>query len=483
MPQVVIAGGGSVGLAGALFLAHHGVDVLVVERQDGPAIHPRATGIGPRTVEFFREVGIEAAVNAAAIDFAGRRRFGKVRATTLAAAKLTTALPGEQPIPFADVSPARLRGTCSQDRLDTVLLAEATRRGATVRYSTALLAVDQDDTGVSATLDNGQTIRADYLIAADGGRSEVREKLGIGVSGPGALGEPVINILFRADLSAYTRGGTFANCAIENPDVRGLLVTVDGAKNWILHVNGEPAGFPGRRCAELVRAAVGDPELDVEIRSVLPWRMRGQVADRFAAGRVFLVGDAAHVVPPIGAFGLNTGVADAHNLAWKLALVLRDEAGPSLLDTYAAERRPVAQLVLDQAMRRLEDPRLHWGTGPEADAAREAAGVITAPDVHLGYRYQSTAIVDTGTRLPHEWLDEQTSTLDLVRSRFTVLTDSPDWTTAARKTSQELGIDITAHVIKTKRTILVRPDGFIAWTAGEPGELTEIMRGILGRTI
>lgn len=109
---------------------------------------------------------------------------------------------------------------------------------------------------------------------------------------------------------------------------------------------------------------------------------------RFHDGRVFLLGDAAHTVPPVGAFGLNTGMADAHNLAWKLAAVLSGGAHPALLDSYAAERRPVAALALEQSLLRLAEPRLHWDHGPEVTAARAAAGVVNAPVVHMGYRYE-----------------------------------------------------------------------------------------------
>lgn len=518
---VLVVGGGSVGLSAALLLAHHDVDVLVVERQDGPSIHPRATGVGPRTVEFFREAGIEEAINAAVIDMPAGSA-GKISAATLASADLVGAA-ARAPLRtqqfaehFGAVSPCMLRGTCPQDRLDSVLLAEATRRGATVRYSTRLGNLEQDGDGVTATVDGpagGQVIRADYLVAADGVRSGVRDTLGIGTSGPGGLGRPKMNILFRADLGAYTKGVSFVGCDIANPAVSGMLMTVDSARNWILHVEYDPdagqtaADFTAAHCRELIRAAIGDAELEVEVRSALSWRVRGQLADRFADGRVFLAGDAAHAVPPIGAFGLNTGIADAHNLAWKLAAVLHGHADPALLDSYQAERRPVAALTLEQAMLRLADPRLHWDTGPQADAARAAAGVLRAPVVHLGYRYDSGAVVGPrpdppstvdverildgtpGSRVPHVWLDRdgaQLSTVDLVASGFTVLTGTSggDWIPAAQAVADRFGVDLRAHRIAPGAEVtdphgrwphvaglaedgalLVRPDGFIAWRA------------------
>jgi putative polyketide hydroxylase len=537
---VLVAGGGSVGLSAAVFLAHHGVPAFVAERRDGPSVHPRATGIGARSVEFFREVGIDDAVNAAAVDMR-TGGLGKIYAETLATADLAARATGPRPPLPADalegVTPARLRGICSQDRLDTVLLAHAARCGATVRYSTRLVSFEQDADGVTAVLDAPEgplAVRADYLVAADGIHSGVRKALGIGTSGPGELGTPLISILFRADLTAYTGGASFVTCNIDNPQVRGMFVTVDGAEVWIFHTGYRPeAGetvddFTPERCRELVRAAAGDAGLDVEVRSVLPWRPRGEIADRFADGRVFLVGDAAHAVSPIGAFGLNTGIADAHNLAWKLAAVLRGEAGPALLDTYDVERRPVAAWTLDQALRRLPDPQLHWGTGPAADAARAAAGVVAAPVVHMAYRYDSDAVVDPqpdlpsttaveldfdgapGSRLPHLWLDQdgkRISTLDLVRSRFTVLTGAAGdaWLGAAAEVAARVGIELGAHRIAAGTelsepdgrwpqivgiseggALLVRPDGYVAWraqdaTARPSAALEDALNRVLAR--
>jgi hypothetical protein len=281
-----------------------------------------------------------------------------------------------------------------------------------------------------------------------------------------------------------------------------MLVTVDAEKDWIFHteLGDEPVdAFPPSRCAALIRAAVGVPDLAVEVLSVLPWRVRGLLADRFRAGRVFLAGDAAHAVPPLGAFGANTGIADAHNLAWKLAAVLDGAAGPALLDTYEAERRPVAALVLDQAVRRLADPRLHWEQGPAAAAARAAAGVVNAPVVHLGYRYDSAAVLGArpelpstedavldgtpGSRLPHAWLADGLSTLDLVGSGLTLLTGpGGDWPRTG---------DYDVHVVEDEdwlrttgiaggNAVLVRPDHFIAWR-GRPDGLAGAVAHVLAR--
>jgi 2-polyprenyl-6-methoxyphenol hydroxylase-like FAD-dependent oxidoreductase len=516
---VLVVGGGSVGLLTAGLLAHHGVPAVLVERRSGPSVHPRATGIGARTVEILRELGLDAAVDAAAVDLRGAA--GKAVARTVVEMGAGDVVAVAMSTPSAaelDTTPFRLRGVCAQDRLDAVVAADLARRGADPRWSTRLVGLAQDAEGVDAELegpDGGRySLRCAHVVAADGTHSAVRTALGVGTSGAGDLGKSKINILFRADLRPHLRGMSFGTCTITTPEAPGLLVTVDGETNWVFHIacdidGGErPEDFTPERCAAVVRAAVGDPGLDVEVRSVLPWRPRSSLADRFAVGRVFLVGDAAHTVAPLGAFGLNTGVADAHNLAWKLAAVHRGEAGAGLLDTYAQEREPVAAVTVDQAMRRLADPQLHWGRGPEADAARAAAGVWAAPVVHLGQRYASAAVVDPqpqlpstvdlsaaldgspGSRVPHAWVD-RVSTLDLVASRWTLLVGAGP--AAGRWLADAAHLGLPAHRVRAPwlpddGAVLVRPDAIVAMRVTEPGPdparfLADVLDRVLARPV
>jgi 2-polyprenyl-6-methoxyphenol hydroxylase-like FAD-dependent oxidoreductase len=415
-------------------------------------------------------------------------------------------------------SPTRLGGRLyPQHLLDAAMLWGLPYRGATLRYSARVMTVAPDPDGVTATLDSGETIRANYLVAADGVRSGVRTQLGVGLSGPGALGEHTMTILFRADLTPYTQGYTFVNCTITTPEAPGELASVDGASEWIFQtpIGGEngaaAAEFTADRGRELIRAAVGDPTLAVEVLSMLSWRPRGQLADDFRVGRVFLVGDAAHAVPPVGAFGLDTGLADAHNLAWKLAAVLGGHAGQGLLDSYVEERRPVAKMTLEQALIRLRDPQLHCGDAQAADA-RAAAGAWNAPVVHLGYRYASGAVIDPyprlpstedldqvldgtpGSRIPHRWISVGSSTLDMANHGFTLLAADERWIAAAE------GLDpyLTAYDlgrpwawwdkvgIGDTGALLVRPDQIIAYRApalpDEPRKvLAAALRTLLAR--
>ncbi|GLZ29312.1 FAD-dependent oxidoreductase [Lentzea sp. NBRC 105346] len=508
--DVLITGAGTVGLCTALMLARQGVSALAIDRAAAPPVHPRAMGIGPRTVELLRELEIVDVVDAACMDMTGSN-LQMFSAPTLAEADLDALAAAAPPrtAEFDQLTPRALRGTCPQHELDTALLAA----GAPAEFGAELLSYQQDDAGVTAMLRDGREVRARYLVGADGARSTVRAAAGIGTTGPGALGQPLVSVLFHADLSDLTGGHTFIVCDITTPEAPGGLLPVDGHFKWIYHFRYDPAAdsfedFTTQRIEERIRAATGKSQLELEIVSVLPWQARGAVATAFRSGRVFLAGDAAHVIPPVGAFGMNTGVADGHNLAWKLAAVLDGSAGPGLLDTYEAERRPVALTAMEQAMARLADPSLHWARGPEGAERRAAAGVLNAPVVHLGYRYDSGAVIGPepvlpstedveldldgapGSRLPHAWLADGRSTLDLVRGRFTVLAgpDGEQWL-------KELP-EVDGHVIEDRAwlrragigesgALLVRPDGFVGWRAtqaGEPGALTEAYRRILHRS-
>ncbi|NEB11257.1 hypothetical protein G3I32_20860 [Streptomyces coelicoflavus] len=508
---VLIVGGGTVGLATALFLGRHGVPALVVERMAGPMRHPRALGINERTMEMFREAGLAQDIEAACVR--PRTTLWKDSVPTLAESAFP---PGGGPLEFrnpalAAVTPVEVAGNCPQDRIDALLLPAARAAGATVRYDAAVTSVESREDEAVVRFADGSTVHADYVIAADGASSTVRRSLDVPVEGPGVLGVPKMNIVFRADL--YGRFGSVPFMTdITAPDAWAVLITVDAEERWMLHVDFDPeAGqgpedFTEQRCEELVRAAIGVPDVPVEILSTAPWRLTAQVAERLRDGRVFLAGDAAHTIPPLGAFGMNTGIADAHNLAWKLAQVLNGTAGEGLLDTYHAERHPVAAFTLRQAMLRLRHPALHWN--PFAGAQRQEAGVANTPVVHLGYRYDSTAVVGPrpelpstediaaaldgapGSRLPHHWVTwagERVSTLDLAAGRWALLAgpDGGAWCDAVAKIGEAAAVDLAVHRvggdgtetddptagwpraagISASGALLVRPDGFVAWRA------------------
>ncbi|QIS20966.1 FAD-dependent monooxygenase [Nocardia terpenica] len=494
---VVIAGGGTVGLSTAVFLGHHGVRSLVVERRAAPSNHPRALGVSPRTLEFFREVGLRERLDRVAVRSA---QLWRAQANTVA--EIDRRVPN---LPAGlHLSPESPQGHYPQDRLDTVLVPAARERGAAVEFGVGVGGVEQDADAVAVTLSDGRVLRADYLVGADGVNTTVRSELGITTTGPGEIGDINMNILFDADLIGRF-GSMPVMTQIDHPAATGILLAV-GERRWVLHVALPPEGtMSEQQCADVVRTAIG-ADVPVRILSTIPWRATVRMADQFRCGRAFLVGDAARSVSPLGAFGLNTGVADAHNLAWKLAAVLAGRSGDGLLDTYHAERHSVAELVTRQALLRWENPRLHWD--PTATAERAAAGAWNAPVVTMGYRYDSAGVIDPvgqvpstedlaasldgapGSRVPHRWIAPDVSTLDLNQSHFAVLAgpDGDDWCEAARKVSAAQELDLRAVQLNEESAaavdigrngaILVRPDGFIAWRTrheADPAVLQEVI--------
>ncbi|MEU9086109.1 FAD-dependent oxidoreductase [Streptomyces sp. NPDC048357] len=460
--RVVIVGGGTVGLCTAVFLARQGVSVHVLERRPKVNDHPRAFGLTDRSAEILREAGIE-------VDTA---QFARGLMSGPSLAELT---PVTTKFERPEIGPAKL-GSCPQDLVDRAAVALLRELGSRVDFDSEVVAVADD----SVTTADGRVVTADYVIAADGVRSRIRELLGIGVTGPGELdgsnvlgGSHMLNVLFRAELPAPPLSMTF----LRNERAAGILYRVDEAGRWIFHIrNGDP-DTPAEQIQQQIRDATGVADAEPEIISQIPWSSTAQVADVFRRGNFFLVGDAAHAVPPVGGFGLNMGIADGHNLAWKLAA-----GGDALLDTYEAERRPVALFSMRQSVIRAQNHTLHWNNDPSLAAERAAVGMAGIMIPVVGYRYDSPAVVDPeplpdlenlvldgapGSRLPHLWLPDGRSTVDLVDG-FTLLTGTAadHWLDAARE------VDITAHAvagwaeaahIKEDGAVLVRPDGFVGW--------------------
>ena len=225
-----------------------------------------------------------------------------------------------------------------------------------------------------------QTVRADYLVAADGWDSPIRQQLGIGLDGPGPFFH-VVTALVDADLRPALRGRRVNIAYLQQPRPGTILMAHDEAgQRWVFGTGFSPqygeslADFPEERVVDMVREAAGLPDVSVSLRPQIPgtdlkmlgFAIGAQVAQQYRVGRIFLVGDAAHIVPPTGGLGANTGIQDAHNLAWKLAAVVKGEAGPALLDTYHDERRPVGLLTMEQALAR-------WGSRIGEGADEETA--------------------------------------------------------------------------------------------------------------
>jgi hypothetical protein len=423
---------------------------------------------------------------------------------------------------------------CAQDDLEPVLRrhAEALAPG-TVAFGTELVRLEQDAGGVTATVrDAGgeQQVRAQYLIAADGARSRVLPALGIARHGTAEVYRSV-NVLLRADLSPWVKDRPAAIYLIRQPGLRCTFMTINGVNRWGFLIN-LPVGadfkpYSKAHCADIARLAAGVPDLPVEILGVDPWVAAALVAERFSAGRVFIAGDAAHEMPPTGGFGLNTGVLDVHNLAWKLAAVLKGWAAPELLETYDAERRPWGQWVTDEAL----ESAISMGRGQQLDRASSGPPQTARPEFHselgviFGAAYASPAIIPDGTeppavenpvsqyipcarpgaRAPHVWLQRngrRVSTHDLIGTGFALFAGERGaaWRDAARAVSAPLGVPLSAFTVgtggdlgdpgqrwapacdvETDGAVLVRPDGHVAWrqrsSAGDPArELERALR-------
>jgi putative polyketide hydroxylase len=487
MTEVVVAGGGLAGLTAALVLRHHGVAVTVVERRRTTSPQPKARRFHVRSMEIFRELGLAGLVRDAARELAGHDHMAAGRTLAEAAQLPLWRPPG---VPVSDISP-ELPCLLAQDALEPLLREAAVAAGAAVRFGTELAGFGQDEDEVTAQLvDVGsghrERITARYLIAADGPRSGVREALGIGRSGRGVVGRPSVSVYFRADLADVVRGREFNLCQIDHPEAPGGLASVDGRRRWVFM---SPADAADRDWPALLRTALGVPAPDLEVLSVLPWQAEMRVADRYTGGRVHLAGDAAHVMPPFAASGANTGIADVHNLGWKLAAVLRGDAAPALLDSYDAERRPAGWFAADQSSRRTRDLR---GVAEGPDPALAHPLVLAAG----GFQYPAGALapdprrpVDpepvtdfrpagrVGTRIPHRWLDpaRTRSTIDLAGPGWALVTGVPDRPAAHGLSAYQLRADF----LPAGQSLLLRPDHVVAWRGADPAAAAEVLAAVL----
>ncbi|HVB05739.1 MAG TPA: FAD-dependent monooxygenase [Acidimicrobiales bacterium] len=529
---VLVVGGGPVGLALAFELGRRGVECLVVEpRRAVSWERPRAKTTSARTMEHLRRWGIAEAVRAAAplaLDYSDQVVFctalqGREITRFSGCFALTT---GEEEL-YAEAGQQ-----IPQPRFEETLRRElAEVASATLLLGWRLVGLSEAEDGVGAEIEEVEggarrVLRARFAVGCDGARSLVREATGAHYVGTTDL-RPNLNLVFRAaGLHEGHALGRAIHYWVLNPRVAGVLGPLDGGDLWWVIATGE--GVLDDDPRELINELVGS-EVDAEIVSTDPWAARLALASSYGSRRAFLAGDAAHLNPPWGGHGFNTGVGDAVNLGWKLAAVLQGWGGAELLASYEAERRPVAAetIALAEANMRvlavdLADPRLEL-EGHVGDAARTAAArqieAAKAIEFHslglvLGYSYAGSPIVATegsrrrapdpghyrpsgepGGRLPHRWLAPGCSLYDRLGSGFTlVLVDSAasagPWSEAAARRGLPLAVlhvegDSAAEL--GAEALLVRPDQHIAWRGAvrepEPGALLDLARGAPGGVI
>ena len=522
--DVVVVGSGPAGATAALLLSSLGVDNIMITKYRWTANTPRAHITNQRAMEVFRDLGIEQQVLADATEHAlvGDTVF----CTSIAGEEIGRIRTwGTRPDREGDY---RLASPClivdiPQTYLEPILVRNATQRGTQTRFSTEYLSHAQDADGVTVTvLDRvtGQqyTIRAKYLIGADGARSKVAADIDLPYEGAMDIAGSM-NITFKADISARVAHRPSVLYWVVQPGSNvggigaGLVRMVRPWNEWLIvwgyDIN-EPAPVVDEAAAiQIVRNLLGMPDLEVEITGTSLWGNNEMYATRLHRGRVFCAGDAVHRHPPSNGLGSNTSVQDAYNLVWKLAAVLKGHADPALLDTYTAERAPVAERIVKRANKSsrefvqifealgvleakdeaamteaIEERKANTPEGAAKRAALVRAMELknyefNAHGVDLGQFYTSTAIVSDGAErpeprdadlyyamstvpgahLPHAWVGDamhRLAMMDLAPySRWTLITGiaGEAWEAAAEKVAREFGLPLSAVVIGPGRKV------------------------------
>ena len=528
---VLIVGGGPVGLALAADLGRRGIECLLVEQSDGTIYHPRANTVNSRTMEFCRRWGIAEEVRQAGTppDFP----LDIIYCTGLNGYPLARVdrptYGGHKPLP---TTPERSQ-RCNQLFFDPIMRKLATRfPSVRLRYRCRFESFTETADGVTCQVhdlaaDRRETIHARYLVACCAGRSSVPQALGVRWEGQPVLSYHLNVFLKIKELWArHDKGKAAFYFFVDETGGGPSLIELDGRELWRLGIStGQTLVAPEQMdIAAIMKEFVG-PGIPYELVSVLPWTCRSVVADTWRRGNVFLAGDAVHQHSPSGGFGMNTGLGDAVDLAWKLAAALDGWGGPALIDSYEIERKPVARRIVREATEN-QGPIGEAATralirtpGAEGDRARallhdeilrERTRVFVSDGLVLGYRYDPSPVIAPdgtaapqeavskytptarpGSRAPHAWLAEGRSTLDLFGDGFALLAfngaaaDAAPIVAAAQARGVPLKLsaidDPAIAALYEQHLVLVRPDGHVCWRGDapptDPRQLIDRVRG------
>jgi putative polyketide hydroxylase len=517
-------------MCAALLLAKLGVRSVVIERRPSTAIHPKARAINVRSMEILRGLGIDDAVRNAGFRDGSVRFVGKDAVSPWR--EVVRSDDAFSEVDALGLSPLTLNAVlCSQDAFEPVLRAAMEAQSLIdVRFGHHVTRWTQDDTGVALVVEHRASgdlleLRADYMIAADGANSRVRESLQIGLSGDESLQEAV-SVLFRSDVLAKRTGTETGFVYLDNPETVGKAIIAPVDSTGRAALLGRPQVMDRAPLDEIdwvaeLKRAVGDPEQEFEILDVRMWTVAARVAETYQNGRIFLAGDATHVMPPYGGFNMNTGIQDVHNLAWKIAGVVQGWAAPSILDSYTPERRPVAEFNAAEAL-------LNFGThigSASAAASKFRTPYFMHPGLDLGFVYPVIGTDDDaeaptwdahqyrpdaapGARAPHVWLrgtdSSKVSTIDLFGDRLVVLTNAGSttsddvsaaidgWAVPAVHLTIGEGGDYQdddgtwgrIYGVREEGVIFVRPDGHVQarFPDGRGADFAAVLRDYSGAT-
>ncbi len=504
MHQVIIIGGGPVGLSASICLAELGISSVLVEKHSLTTDHPKARGVNGRTMELFRSWGIENQVKQYQLP---REDNVFTWVEDLQGKDSSSVSATEDYSPYSPTENAII----SQDNVEQELFKKAQNMPLIdLRFNTEMVHAFQNEKQVVVEVRDKshgetETLTAQYLIAADGAHSSLRHLFGIEMEGADELGS-FCNIYCEMNLDKYVHHRPSASFMFTRPDIRGtFMLAKDGQRKWLVGVrlDGNPnltkEMFTDDFCVNFVKKIVNDPEVEVRLINKEFWTMAALIANRYRVGNVFFAGDAAHQLPPTGGFGMNTGIQDAHNLAWKLAMVINNQAEESLLETYFTERVQIARTNISWSItnfKRFEKifTALAHGDLPTfkealADQAHHVNNIL----IDLGFIYGGEYInqekykpsAEVGARAPHCWLEnngEQISSLDLFKTHFVLMCHPEshywlekyrDWpcrivTVGERGDYFDVNDDfLTTYGLSKTGAVLVRPDGHVAWRAYE----------------